>query len=182
MDQIYETWASGLMAPPYCNYGHTLMLYKRTYSAIVRGDRLSEETLERKSLIKLISGSALIASMCCLPSVVLVLFGLASVSTGAALSDTLYWGENGYGWFRPLMLISALAFAVIGLIIHFRSKGICTLDQAKKERRKIINTSLFVLVISYLTYLLFNYVILTEIGILLDLPWEESRESYKFWK
>jgi len=27
-----------------------------------------------------------------------------------------------------------------------------------------------------------NYVILTEIGILLDLPWEESRESYMFWK
>ena len=80
------------------------------------------------------------------------------------------------------MLFSALAFVIIGLVIHFRSKGICTLDQAKRERRKIVNTSLLVLIISYLTYLLFNYVILTEIGILLDLPWEESRESYKFWK
>jgi len=56
---------------------------------IVRGDVLAEEVSERKSLIKLISGSALIASMCCLPSVVLVLFGLASVSSAAALSDTL---------------------------------------------------------------------------------------------
>ena len=120
--------------------------------------------------------------MCCLPSVVLVLFGLASVSSAAALSDALYWGEDGYGWFRPLMLFSALAFAIIGLIIHFRSKGICTLDQAKRERRKIINTSILVLIISYLTYLLFNYVILTEIGILLDLPWEESRDNYEFWK
>ena len=27
---------------------------------------------------------------------------LQTVSTGAALSDTLYWGEDGYGWFRPL--------------------------------------------------------------------------------
>ena len=51
---------------------------------------------EKKSLIKLISGSAIIASMCCLPSVVLVLFGLASVSSAAALSDTLYWGGDGY--------------------------------------------------------------------------------------
>ena len=158
------------------------MLYKRTISVIVRGVDLSAETSERKSLIKLISGSAIIASMCCLPSVVLVLFGLASVSSAAALSDTLYWGDDGFGWFRPMMLIAALSFAVIGLIIHFRSKGICTIDQAKRERRKIINTSLLVLIISYLTYLLFNYVILTEIGILLDLPWEESRDSYMFWK
>ena len=173
---------NGRMELPYWNYSHTLMLYKRTISVIVRGVVLSAETSERKSLIKLISGSALIASMCCLPSVVLVLFGLASVSSAAALSDTLYWGDDGFGWFRPMMLIAALSFAVIGLIIHFRSKGICTIDQAKRERRKIINTSLLVLIISYLTYLLFNYVILTEIGILLDLPWEESRDSYMFWK
>ena len=141
-----------------------------------------EDNKEKKSLIKLISGSAIIASMCCLPSVVLVLFGLASVSSAAALSDTLYWGGNGYSWFRPLMLLLALSFVIIGLVIHFRGKGICTLDQAKRERRKIVNTSLLVLIISYVTYLLFNYVILTEIGILLDLPWEESRESYMFWK
>ena len=137
---------------------------------------------DKKSLIKLISGSAIIASMCCLPSVVLVLFGLASVSSAAALSDTLYWGDDGYGWFRPLMLLLALSFVIVGLIIHFRGKGICTLDQAKRERRKIVNTSLLVLIVSYLTYLLLNYVILTEIGILLDLPWEETRESYMFWK
>tara|TARA_Y200000002_G_scaffold369751_1_gene364317 strand:- start:1569 stop:1997 length:429 start_codon:yes stop_codon:yes gene_type:complete len=137
---------------------------------------------DQKSLIKLISGSAIIASMCCLPSVVLVLFGLASVSSAAALSDSLYWGDDGYGWFRPLMLLLALSFVIVGLVIHFRGKGICTLDQAKRERRKIVNTSLLVLIVSYLAYLLLNYVILTEIGILLDLPWEESRESYMFWK
>ena len=141
-----------------------------------------DDEKDQKSLIKLISGSAIIASMCCLPSVVLVLFGLASVSSAAALSDTLYWGDDGYGWFRPLMLLLALSFVIVGLIIHFRGKGICTLDQAKRERRKIVNTSLLVLIVSYLTYLLLNYVILTEIGILLDLPWEETRESYMFWK
>jgi len=141
-----------------------------------------DDEKDQKSLIKLISGSAIIASMCCLPSVVLVLFGLASVSSAAALSDSLYWGDDGYGWFRPLMLLLALSFVIVGLVIHFRGKGICTLDQAKRERRKIVNTSLLVLIVSYLAYLLLNYVILTEIGILLDLPWEESRESYMFWK
>tara|TARA_B100001248_G_C27351328_1_gene441505 strand:+ start:803 stop:1243 length:441 start_codon:yes stop_codon:yes gene_type:complete len=141
-----------------------------------------DEATSRKSLIRIISGSAIIASMCCLPSVVLVMFGLASVSSAAALSDSLYWGENGYAWFRPTMLALASLFVIIGLVIHFRSRGICTLDQAKRARRKIINTSILVIAISYFAYLLLNYVILTEIGILLDLPWQESRDSYKFWK
>ena len=53
--------------------------------------------VKKKSLMKIISGSAIIASMCCLPSVVLVMFGLASVSSAAALSNKLYWGEMGLG-------------------------------------------------------------------------------------
>ena len=80
------------------------------------------------------------------------------------------------------MLLIAFTFIVIGLIIHFRSRGICTLDQAKRERRKVVNTTLLVLLISYVAYLLLNYVILTEIGLLFDLPWESSREKYMFWK
>ena len=142
---------------------------------------MSEEP-DARSMWKWMLGSAFLASMCCLPSVVLVMFGLASVSTAAALSNKLYWGEGGFWWFRPTMLLIAFAFVVIGLIIHFRSRGICTLDQVKRERRKVVNTTLLVLLISYLAYLLLNYVILTEIGLLFDLPWESSREKYMFWK
>lgn len=133
-----------------------------------------EEEQSRK-LWKIVASSSIVASMCCLPSVVLVMFGIASVSTGAALSDTLYWGEDGYSWFRPLMLTIAAITVCIGLVFYFRSKGICTIDQAKRERRKIINTSILIIIISYLSYLLLNYVILTEIGILFGLPWESSR-------
>ena len=143
---------------------------------------MTEEASEKKSLTKIISGSAIIASMCCLPSVVLVMFGLASVSSAAALSNKLYWGEDGFGWFRPTMLLLSLMFVVIGLVIHFRNQGICTLDQVKRERRRVINTALFVLIISFLAYLVLNYVILTELGLLFDLPWESSRETYMFWK
>ena len=128
-----------------------------------------------RSLWKLIASSSIIASMCCLPSVVLVMFGVATVSTGAALSDTLYWGEDGYSWFRPLMLTIASITVIIGLVYYFRNQGICTIDQAKRQRRKIVNTSIMVIIIAYLSYLLLNYVILTEIGILLGLPWESSR-------
>ena len=109
-----------------------------------------EEKNDMKSFFKLISTSTIIASMCCLPSVVLVLFGLASVSSAAALSDTLYWGGDGYEWFRPTMLAIASMSVVIGLVI---------------------------IIIAYVSYLLFNYVILTEVGILLGLEWESSR----FW-
>ena len=91
-----------------------------------------------KSLVKLISTSTIIASMCCLPSVVLVLFGLASVSTAAALSDNLYWGGEGYEWFRPTMLAVASASVFIGLFIYFRNRGICTFDDVKRQRRKVI--------------------------------------------
>ena len=136
-----------------------------------------EEENDVKSFIKLISTSTIIASMCCLPSVVLVLFGLASVSSAAALSDTLYWGGDGYGWFRPTMLAMASLSVVVGLVIYFRNRGICTIDDVKRQRRKVVNTSLLIVIIAYFSYLLFNYVILTEVGILLGLEWESSR----FW-
>jgi len=136
-----------------------------------------EEEKNIKFLVKLISTSTIIASMCCLPSIVLVLFGLASVSSAAALSDTLYWGGEGYEWFRPTMLTIASLSVIIGLFVYFRNRGICTFDDVKRQRRKVINTSLLVLIIAYLSYLLFNYVILTEVGILLGIEWESSR----FW-
>ena len=136
-----------------------------------------EKENDVKSFIKLISTSTIIASMCCLPSVVLVLFGLASVSSAAALSDTLYWGGDGYEWFRPTMLAMASLSVIVGLIIYFRNRGICTFDDVKRQRRKVVNTSLLIVIIAYLSYLLFNYVILTEVGILLGLEWESSR----FW-
>jgi hypothetical protein len=134
------------------------------------------------SLWKYIAGSTFIASLCCLPSVVLVMLGLATVSTGAALSDTLYWGGDGFGWFRTTMLLIASLSVIVGLVVYFRTQGICTLDEAKSNRRKIINTSILVLSVAYLLYLLFNYVILTELGIALGIPWQESREAYQFWK
>ncbi len=153
-----------------------LFVVKSSSSVMESEDSSQPDEVENpRSLWKVVAGSSIIASMCCIPSIVLVMFGLATVSTGAAISDTLYWGEDGYSWFRPLMLVLALTAAIVGLIFYFRNQGICTLDQAKRERRKIINTSILVIIISYLSYLLLNYVILTEIGILLGLPWESSR-------
>ena len=127
------------------------------------------------ALWKLITGSAVIASMCCLPSVILVMFGLASVSTAASLSNTLYWGEDGYEWFRPMLNAFSAICVIIGLILYFRREGICSFDEAKRQKRRVINTSILVIIITILAYILLNFVILTEVGIALQLPWESSR-------
>lgn len=121
---------------------------------------------------KWISSSALLASMCCFPSVVLVMFGLASVSTAAALSDTLYWGP-----FRYWLYLATAIFLTYGLVRYFRADGICTLDDVKRERQKVINTSLLVVTTTIVVYLIWNYLILEILGIWVGLPWEESA----FW-
>ena len=128
-----------------------------------------------KSMWKWIWGSAFLASMCCFPSVVLVLFGLASVSSAAALSNDLYWGTNGMGWFRPVLSAISIMLVLAGLVMYFRSEGICSLNEAKRQRKRIINTSILVLSLALVTYIVFNFVILTELGVALDLPWESSR-------
>ncbi len=62
----------------------------------------------------------------------------------------------------------------VGLVIHFRSRGICDLDQAKRERRRIVNSTLAVLTATFLVYFVWNYIILEVIGIGVGLPWAES--------
>ena len=128
-----------------------------------------------KSLWKLIGGSAFLASMCCFPSVVLVFFGLASVSSAAALSNDLYWGTNGMGWVRPTLMVVSTLLVLAGLVMYFRGEGICSLDEAKRQRKRIINTSIVVLSLALVSYIVFNFIILTELGVALDLPWESSR-------
>ena len=128
-----------------------------------------------KSLWKWIGGSAFLASMCCIPSVVLVLFGLASVSSAAALSNDLYGGTNGMSWFRPALSVLSLVMVALGLVLYFRNDGICTLDEVRRQRKRIVNTSVIALTLAVLIYVVFNFIILTEIGVALDLPWESSR-------
>ncbi|MFZ8906377.1 MAG: hypothetical protein ACO2Y2_03355 [Poseidonia sp.] len=132
-------------------------------------------TSDVKSLWRWIGGSAFLASMCCFPSVVLVFFGLASVSSAAALSNDLYWGTNGMGWFRPVLSAVSVLLVVAGLVVYFRGEGICSLDEAKRQRKRIVNTSVVVLSLAFVSYIVFNFVILTELGVALDLPWESSR-------
>ena len=134
-------------------------------------DALSNSVLEEtKSLWKVIGLGGLTASMCCLPSVVWVLFaGSSAIVAADQLSNDLY-----YGIARPIVYAVALAVVGVGLVIHFRSRGICDLDQAKRERRRIVNSTLAVLTATFLVYFVWNYIILEVIGIAVGLPWAES--------
>lgn len=128
---------------------------------------------ESKSLWKFILGGGLTASMCCLPAVVWVLFaGSSAIVAADNLSNNLY-----FSWVRWALYVVALLMVAAGLVIYYRSQGICTLDEAKRQRNRILNTSLMVITATILFYLVFNYVILELIGIAVGLPWEDDA----FW-
>ena len=112
-----------------------------------------------KDILKITGIPVLFASLCCLTPLVLVMFGFASVSFAASLSDTLY---GSYRWvFRSVGLL----FLILTLVIYFRSKGICTLNQVKRNRNKVLNTILIALIVSVITYILWLYVVVHYVGV-----------------
>ena len=131
------------------------------------------ESQDARSLWRWIFGSAFLASMCCFPSVLLVGLGLMTVSAGDALSNNLYFGPAR--WILYGLTIIILGF---GIYRYFQSQGVCTIDQAKREQKRIINTVLVVMISTFAIYFVWNYVILELLGIAVGLPWEESA----FWR
>jgi amino acid transporter len=108
--------------------------------------------------------AAFIGGLCCFTPVVLVLFGLSTVSFAASLADTLYGGNK---W---LFRSAALIFLALSLFWYFyKYEKVCTLDEVKKKRKRIINLTLIVLIAGILTYILWLYVIVEIIGILLGI-------------
>ena len=119
------------------------------------------------SLLGLVGGASVISSLCCLPPVIMVLFGLSSISAAAALGDSLYYGPT-----RWIFYGASLLFLLLGMVFYFRRQGICTLDDARRQQNRIINTGLLVLAASVAGYLFLTYVLLEAVGIRLGLPWE----------
>ena len=132
---------------------------------------MAEDT---KPLAGIATVSALTSSMCCLPSVVWVLFaGSSAIVAANELSNDLY-----YSWFRYALYAASLSMMSVGLIIYFRNRGICDLDDVRRERKRVVNTSMALFTATVLGYLIWNFVILEIIGISIGLPWEDSA----FWK
>ena len=130
----------------------------------------SEQT---RPLTRLVARSAITASLCCLPSVVWVMLaGSAAIVAADQLSNDLY-----YSWVRFALYLVSLSMLSYGLVVYFRNRGVCTLDDVKREKRRVVNTTLAVFTAAILTYLIWNFVILESVGIAIGLPWEDSA----FW-
>lgn len=124
-------------------------------------------------MIKITGIPIVVASLCCLAPLVLVLLGLSTVAFGASLTDNLY---GNYRWaFRAVGLL----FLAGSLFIYFRSKGICTLDEAKRKKNFIINTVLISLLVMVIGYIIFLYVIVEIVGIQVGV-WDNPLEKLGF--
>ena len=128
---------------------------------------------QTRPLAKIVAASAITASLCCLPSVIWVLFaGSSAIVAADQLSNDLY-----YSWVRFALYGVSFCMVALGLLLYFRNQGVCTLDDAKRERRRVVNTSLAVFTATVLFYMVWNFVILEIVGIEIGLPWEDSA----FW-
>ena len=116
-----------------------------------------------KEILKVTGLPVLFASLCCLSPVILVLLGLSTVTFAASLSDVLY---GQYKWvFRSVGLLTLAG----SLWYYFRTKGICTLSDVKKQRKKVINTILLALIVAVIGYILWLYVGVHYIGVWLNI-------------
>ena len=125
-----------------------------------------------KGILLVSALAGLVGGLCCTTPVVLVLLGLASISAANDL------GNNLYGAHRWIFRGAALAFLVLALVIYFRRKGVCTLDQARRQRNVIINTSLVALISAVGIYIFWTYVVVQYWGIAEKLPWAQYDESW----
>ncbi|HCX45199.1 TPA: hypothetical protein DGT35_01195 [Patescibacteria group bacterium] len=120
--------------------------------------------MKLKEAIKVARIPVLVASLCCLSPIILVLLGLATVSFAGSLAD-IFYGE--YKWIFRLV---GLALLTLTTFLYLRrSKGICTIDEAKKRRKEIINTVLLILIVGIIGYTFFLYVVVHYIGVFLGL-------------
>ena len=127
---------------------------------------------DRRGILALSGLAAFIAGLCCMTPVVLVLLGISTLAAANDLGNVLY-GEHR--WAFRLVALAALAAA---LVVYFRRQGVCTLDQARRERNRIVNTSLVVLIASTGLYLLWNYVAVHCWGIAVGLPWSQYDDEH----
>jgi hypothetical protein len=129
---------------------------------------------DRKGIFLLSGAAAFLAALCCLTPVVLVLLGLSAVAAAADLGNVLY---GDYRWeFRAV----AFVFLVLALVVYFRRRGICTLDEARRQRNRILNVSLLVVIFFVGFYIAWNYIVLQYWGIAVGLPWAQYDESWAF--
>lgn len=126
------------------------------------GDELTAD--DKRFLSLAVPASAFVGGLCCFTPVVTVLLGLGSVSYAASLTDLLYYQ---YAWAFRLAGLTFLAGA-LGVYLY-RSEGICSLDDARRSRRRLVNLIAITVALSGLAYILWLYVIVELLGLALGI-------------
>lgn len=120
---------------------------------------MQEKSRKIKAILKITGIPVLVASLCCLTPVIIVLFGLGSVSLAASLASTLY---ETYKW---VFRIAGLALLGLSLIWYLRrERGICTLDAARRRRNEIINLVMITLSVAVIGYVVWLYGVVEYLG------------------
>ena len=119
--------------------------------------------MQLKELFNLTGLPIFIASLCCLTPIILVLFGLSTLTFAISLSNIL---DGQYRW---VFILAGLLLLTASLVSYFRKRGICTIDQVKKQRNEIMNKVLLVLIVAIIGYVLFLIIFLGSLGRLLSL-------------
>lgn len=114
--------------------------------------------MKLKELFNLTGLPVFIASLCCLAPIILVLFGLSSITFAISLTNLL---DGQYRW---AFVLAGLISLVTSLVIYFRKRGICTLDQVVRSKNEIINKVVIALIVSIVGYILFFDIFLGYIG------------------
>ncbi len=115
--------------------------------------------MQLKELFKIASLPVILASLCCLSPLILVMLGLSTVGFAASLADSFY---SEYKWYFRL----AGSIALVGAyVVYLRKQGVCTFDQVKRERNKIINQFLLLVITGIIGYLFFLYVVVHYAGV-----------------
>lgn len=125
-------------------------------------DRLSDP--DRRFLKRAVPAAAFVGGLCCFTPVAVVLLGVGSVSYAVSLTDLLYYEHAWAFRFAGLgFLLSAVAFH-----LYFR-EGVCTLDEAKRQRNRILNLLGVAVVLGVVAYVLWLYVFVEIAGHLLGI-------------
>jgi hypothetical protein len=117
-----------------------------------------------KMMTRIITVPVGIASLCCMAPAVLVTLGIGTTSFATSLADSWY---GTYKWlFRGIGLI-ALA---ISIVLYLRNThGICSLDQAKRQKNVVINIVSLIVLSAIALYIVWLYVIVHYWGVWLNI-------------
>ena len=98
------------------------------------------------------ASGALIASLCCIPPLIIVLFGLGSVSF--ALSFTKY---------KYFFVTLSIIFIILAIFLNIRKKGkTCAIDPKEIKRKKFFIIITIITMVTF--YIIMQYFILPFLG------------------